>query len=93
MFAELEIRATILSPCYNINFVNRDLDDMSMIVTGTTSQDIKFEDTAANTYSNASLCGPRIYTFSGGMPSYLTIDQSSSTLTLATNNVGDRGPH
>ena len=93
MFVEHTVNVTIQPDCLNTSFVDRQLDDMSIIVTGSASQSIFFADTTSNFHSNPSFCGPRVYTFDVGTPAYLLVDASAATLTLATNNVNDRGNH
>ena len=66
---------------------------MAILVTQSTSQPIWFTDSTATYFNNQNYCGPRVYNFLGGMPSYLSIDASQSTLTLSTSNTADKGVH
>ena len=47
----------------------------------------------ANAKSDPAYCGPRVYTFTGGIPAYLSLDASQTTLTLSTNDVSKVGSH
>jgi hypothetical protein len=83
----------IANDCLSTSIISKSFQNMSIFVTQSTTQDITFEDTKANFYSIPDYCGPRVINFSGGIPSYLSLDVTETTLTLSTSNVLDAGNH
>ena len=71
--------------------VDRQFNDMTSKVTKATTQDITFKDTMGQLMSNDAQCGPRVYTFTPELPSFLTLDKDQTKLTLMTNNVAQVG--
>ncbi len=64
----------VQNDCIQTALVDKDINDMTVKVTLSSTQDITFQDTIANVHSIPAYCGPRVYTFSGGMPAYLSLD-------------------
>jgi hypothetical protein len=64
---------------------------MSVLVSQQSTQNIEFQENKEVAYNNPGFCGPRTYTFVGGMPTFLTLNNPVTTLMLATNNVNDIG--
>ena len=57
--------------CDFTNFIDKTFNDMTIKITESTSQDIFFQDDKALGQNNDDFCGPRIITFTGGLPNYL----------------------
>jgi hypothetical protein len=66
---------------------------MTVKVSFSSSQDITFSDSKADFHDNPTQCGPRVYTFTGGMPPYLSLNALQTILNLSTNDVSHKGTH
>ena len=54
---------------------------------------MNFVDTTANFFSQPAYCGARIYSFSPTLPSFLTMNNSTGILSLATSNTAYIGTY
>lgn len=84
---------TVGKDCFETNFTFKLIKDMSILLTQSTAQDLTFPEVKEIQYSTPGLCGARVYTFAGGLPTYLQLDTTALTLTLSTSNFADVGVH
>ena len=68
------LKVTIIVDCNLATLVDKTFNDMTIKVTQTATQDIKFEDTMGQAMLNYAQCGPRVYTFTPSQPAFLTMD-------------------
>jgi len=85
------LNINIIVDCNIAVFIDKAFNDMSVKVTQTATQDITFWDNLGQAMSNYSQCGPRTYTFTPALPSFLSLDAGQTTLTLTTSNPADVG--
>jgi hypothetical protein len=64
----------VQNDCIQTALIDKAINDMTVKVSLSSTQDITFQDTKANVRSIPAYCGPRVVTFSGGIPAYLSLD-------------------
>jgi hypothetical protein len=64
----------VQNDCIQTALIDKTINDMTVKVSLSSTQDITFQDTKANERATPAYCGPRVFTFSGGMPDYLSLD-------------------
>jgi len=81
----------VLNDCPSTILNDLSILDMSVKVSLSSTQDVTFTNTKSVTYADPIFCGPRLFTWTPSLPSYLSLNAGLTTLTLATNNPSDRG--
>jgi hypothetical protein len=86
-------KLTVVGDCATTNLIDMPINDMTIQVTGTTSQNVAFQNTRAQLYGIPSFCGILKFVWTPSLPSFLTLDSTLSSLTLATNDITDVGTY
>jgi len=81
----------VLNDCPSTILNDLTIIDMNVKVSLSSTQDVTFTNTKSVTYADPIFCGPRLFTWTPSLPSYLSLNAGLTTLTLATNNPSDIG--
>jgi hypothetical protein len=82
---------TIENDCPSTVLLDLTISDMTVKVSQSEQQSVEFLNTKSDFYGDPNYCGSRLFVWTDPLPSYLSIDASLATLTLATNDVADVG--
>jgi hypothetical protein len=65
---------TVGNDCFGTTFIDKFFYDMIIDLGQVMTQDITFRDELAVDYGIPTYCGPRVLAFTGGLPTYLSLD-------------------
>jgi hypothetical protein len=75
----------LIDACPTTSLLDRLLNDMLVQVSSASSQEITLSDVFSQANSAVSLCGPMNYIFTGVVPPFVTLDQSTELTILNVN--------
>lgn len=81
----------VKNQCDTTTIIDKTFSDMAIKVTLSTTQDISFKDSFSTSTGDELFCGPRVITWTGGLPAYLAVNAGLTTLTLSTSNPAHAG--
>ena len=78
-------------PCDTTSLLDNGISNVIAKISKADLIDLTFEDSFAQQWNLATLCGPRIYTFTPTLPSFMSM--TGASLIVDTNNVADTGTY